>query len=1129
MGDRQSNVTLNVQTKGLDAALQAMITYENRILAVAEAYKVTAAEAKAMVAQETRDMEEASRLNAKAIEDRIAYREKYAKEVEAQDAKMSRLEHMARKENERFNKEHHDRLEELRSRFYRREVDDINKRRNLQRLMNLAQRADAEKAAQEKEFHDKRYAELKSNHFRKEVDEINKRRNLLRLANQAIHADEQTSLDNEARNYAAKTKFAQEYHTKLLAMHRQERAERERASGAGREPFLGIGAGFAGQMAGGGFFSGGMFTGRGAPLAMAAVTGVRLAGEQAEKFRESDFAVRRMMTLVGKAERESGNDFRVMRDEAAKLAVTLGITIPESADAMREALTNAIPADRVVDFVKAANQLAMMEGLDVKSAINSIAAIKNAFGMSPKEMVEVPDVLFAAMDRGNVKLGELSGQIGQLSGMAKEAGVSFKEMMAGLANVTLRGMTGNVATTAMRQVMMKIANPTDKVIAEQERIGFRLTPEKVEEMGFNAAIQAFNRAIIASGSTWAKAFSNDVRTLKVIPFLTEGGGAATKMALADQELAIKQKRAAQGAEELLSSDAKKWASIHESLSQVGQKLGDVTSQFQLFLAKVFMGGINPSGATPSGQNRQQIMDTIYQEMENKGFFGHIQSWIGRYTPVGAGSNALLGGMITDRYSADLVQAKEKYGRDFSSRTEVKDYETRIEAMGGLRAVQDLDYREEGARQIRHINDGLVDQVKYLRDMIAARGDLEDVEGRSMTWAESRARMAKKEEIDLKAKRTTLDDITKTLGKQEDSYQSLGKTILAGLEQQFEGARHVAEKYDQIYKASRANAETNWENIMDARMQRAATGGVGKTLSAFHTGTSALKEAGTVDVTTEVGFSRQQKLVSKALGAFSGMGGMDLLGIAKTGVIPYKEQEAFIENVLRNEGLRGYPRQQRGAELRGEFRDMGKGLRGAYSEYQNLPGATPDSGFGGWYEEKMRREAEQTGQTGLVGKMLFDDTKKAEARTAMDVISEAMKGQAKLQETIAENFTKIHNAAEDFGDDVEGAANMALAARAIILATHTEQLAGPNKDTFGQTMRNLKNRTGFEDPFDMQPGGAAFAAPSSGGATTIVTNNDNKKVTITIQAQAWTKEQAVEHTRIIQEALDRGAGTVETHK
>lgn len=381
---------------------------------------------------------------------------------------------------------------------------------------------------------------------------------------------------------------------------------------------------------------GGMYmagpVGAAASIATVAGAGLYQAGAgAAEGYRSSDMAMRRMYSYVGSGERSRGNTFPQMRARTESLALGSGISVTSAAEAMQEALTNMISPENAQSFAEMAQSLALMENVDLKETVKGLAAIKNAFDLTEDEMMQVPDILAAAMQEGNVKIEGLSGVIGQTAQVAADAGKSglqgLKDLSAGIAAFTLRGVPGEVASTSMRSVYMNIKSPSTSARKVQEEIGYTATPAAVRahSEGVVGVLIELEKAAKAKGRTMYEAFSGEARTQKILPLLTKQGGKAVQEAKGFQQQALTEGRMKKILAELMGSPQKKM-SVTETRAEIaknriGQNMDPVfqvmASEWADFL-EILSGqrsflGITPGGAAPAPDDRALAMDKARRE------------------------------------------------------------------------------------------------------------------------------------------------------------------------------------------------------------------------------------------------------------------------------------------------------------------------------------------------------------------------------------------------------------------------------------------------------------------------------------------------------------------------------------
>lgn len=905
-------------------------------------------------------------------------------------------------------------------------------------------------------------------------------------------------IDQEQRLFTARVRLREKYMADLVRAHQRERAENERnirtqereeaeslrRREAERERNRFRVGGFAG-MAGGGGFGGLTFSGKGAGLATAAVGLAQWGISKADDYRESDLAVHRMMTLVNGAERAMGNDFQHMRAEAAKLATELGITIPQAADAMREALTNDISPENAPQFVKGANRLAMMEGNDLNTTITSIASIRNAYSLSEKQMQEVPDILFAAMDRGNVKMRDLANQIGQLSGVANQAGITLKPLMATLANVTLKGMNADVAATALRNLSQKLASPTDKMIEAQNKIGLRLTPE-VLERDFVGAMNKFHELAVAKGIDPGKGVGADFRMSKILPYIWGDKGAGINQAMEDQNAAIRDHRASQGGDEMLDTEAKKWASVKEQMSQAGQAFGSIASRVEIFVAKMFMGGSIPGQKTAGGRDIRQLVDS-----GDAGRFGGF--W------ESGGSEARAG--MADRW---LTSKSKEYGQTFNSINEVEDYERRkkMADANGQRMAAPNGQSEEDYKNTLALNEKLAEMQTKMNEAIQEK--------------------ARNEELADRDERKQFEEKIKRIGKLKAEYLGVGRAKLAALGVEMEGARGAYNHWtDAVQKSTMQAFDVTWaggDKEIDRLGKYSKSTANQRALALGARGAEASRLVGTFGGANPEEAARQGH---RAIGAYSELQGMDLLSIGRKGQMPYKDVQMYADQVVDQEGLKGNAARARRKEIEAQARSFATDVSKSYSAFHGVRGHS-DADFTRFYTDSKMRGVEHAQEKSEWSEVAKQEKEQAKSKALMLDIETAYEKQKSAQEKMIESFKELEGMADTFSETIKGAVSAVDGLFSRIEADRAAQAGLKDAASFNPALRDLKSDN--EDPL-------SFANPGvPGGAKSVhVTNNTGDTVLNVQLAPGTTEAQAREIVEAVRTAQDRGTGTIKSSK
>lgn len=201
---------------------------------------------------------------------------------------------------------------------------------------------------------------------------------------------------------------------------------------------------------------------------MAAPIGAMLAGGKLDK------AVADMSTLLASATTEASKFNDMMNASvvsAIKLSETFNMDLVDVVGGFKTALSTGIEADELEKFGNVAGTVARGLGASFEDAAGILTTFKDTYTLEIGQLGAVSDVLFNAIDVGKFQIGDLRTNIGRVASSAAEAGVSLKDMTAGLATLTRVGMTTANAVTALNRFIQGVVNPTDHARKALESYG----------------------------------------------------------------------------------------------------------------------------------------------------------------------------------------------------------------------------------------------------------------------------------------------------------------------------------------------------------------------------------------------------------------------------------------------------------------------------------------------------------------------------------------------------------------------------------------------------------------------------------------------------------------------------------
>jgi TP901 family phage tail tape measure protein len=114
-----------------------------------------------------------------------------------------------------------------------------------------------------------------------------------------------------------------------------------------------------------------------------------------------------------------------------------------------------------LDFLQAAEQLAIGTKSDLNTAIEILRPTLTAFGKGTEEAGNFANILFLAVKNGKLTLSELEPVLSNVTGIATASGVSFDQVAAALAALTAAGAPVNLAVTQLKGALTGIFAPAE--------------------------------------------------------------------------------------------------------------------------------------------------------------------------------------------------------------------------------------------------------------------------------------------------------------------------------------------------------------------------------------------------------------------------------------------------------------------------------------------------------------------------------------------------------------------------------------------------------------------------------------------------------------------------------------------
>jgi len=214
-------------------------------------------------------------------------------------------------------------------------------------------------------------------------------------------------------------------------------------------------------------------------------------------------------------------------------------------------------ADSVMELTKSATIIAQagFAGEELKMMLQSVVNLSAASGSTPAESVDiltsalgafqmsaseasrVTDILVTTLNESKLGVSQVQQSLQYLGNTAAANNVTIEELVATTASLADAGVRGSTAATGLRQMLVDLMNPSQKLIDQLQRIGLSTSDIDVKVLGLNevlrrlrsAGFEAYGAMETRAAAAYVAASRNIENTERLL-VLSEKEGAAQEAA-----------------------------------------------------------------------------------------------------------------------------------------------------------------------------------------------------------------------------------------------------------------------------------------------------------------------------------------------------------------------------------------------------------------------------------------------------------------------------------------------------------------------------------------------------------------------------------------------------------------------
>jgi len=203
----------------------------------------------------------------------------------------------------------------------------------------------------------------------------------------------------------------------------------------------------------------------GAAITTGVVGGLSFAVKSAASFEQQ-------LSSLGAVANATGKDMEKLRQQALKAGADTAFSAKEAAVAQTELAKGGLTVTKILrGGLNSALSLAAAGELELGEAASITANAMNLFGLRGGQATKVADALATAANVTTADVSDFGMALKQAGGVAKTAGLSFTETVAGLESLAAAGIKNSDAGTSMKAALLALLGPSQKQLELQESLG----------------------------------------------------------------------------------------------------------------------------------------------------------------------------------------------------------------------------------------------------------------------------------------------------------------------------------------------------------------------------------------------------------------------------------------------------------------------------------------------------------------------------------------------------------------------------------------------------------------------------------------------------------------------------------
>lgn len=191
------------------------------------------------------------------------------------------------------------------------------------------------------------------------------------------------------------------------------------------------------------------------------------------------------MSTVQSISGASASELEKLKEAAKAAGRTTQFSAVESGQALEYMAMAGWKTNQMVDGLPGIMNLAAASGEDLASTSDIVTDALSAFKLQAKDAAHFSDVLAQASSSSNTNVSMMGESFKYVASTAGALGYSAEDVAIALGTMANNGIKGSMSGTSLKNMLVNLAKPTDKIAKQMQALNISLTDSNGEMLPLN--------------------------------------------------------------------------------------------------------------------------------------------------------------------------------------------------------------------------------------------------------------------------------------------------------------------------------------------------------------------------------------------------------------------------------------------------------------------------------------------------------------------------------------------------------------------------------------------------------------------------------------------------------------------